>query len=363
MTQNVNLQGNIAYQGTGYDDDTRDSLSLRDFARAIRERARIVWGMIILCFALGCLYMIIVKPQYTVTMVVGPAPASSQAKTSASALSSLSGATSAISGLLGTSTTPSTLAPMDEFMQLIESPRVMQKMIDKNPAILPTIFYREWDAKTKTWHPPPGPLSVIGQLVYKAFGLPSYVPPSAQRLATDLFNTLTITEVNTTAMQQISWTFINPKFGVQFMSDLRSEADAIVRKENQDLADKQIEYLQNKLNTTEQLDQRQMLLGLLQNQVMTRMSINASIPYAAMMVQQAVSSDLPTSPNPFIVMTVAIVVGFLFGVFIALICALVWPAGIQRKAKTYTAGWFKPAFRSALEYFFTVPEKVSSNVN
>ncbi len=359
MGQN-NPQTGIAYGGTGYEDDRRDSLSLRDFARAISQRSRIVWGLIIFAITIGAAYMYIAKPQYTVTMIVGPSPASANANgKAASALSSLSGATSALSGLLGTSTTPTQLAPMDEFMQLIISPRVAQDMINKDPSILPTIFYKEWDAAKKEWHPPPGPISMIGQIVYKIFGLPSYAPPTAQRLATYLSTALTITEVGSTAMQQISFTFVDPKFTVKFMSDLRASADAIVRKEAQDLADKQIDYLQQKLATTQQLDQRQMLLGLLQNQVMTRMSINSSLPYAAIMVQAPVATDLPTAPNPFTVITIALVVGFLTGVFLALLAALIWPQGLPRKT-TYTSGRFAPTFRRALEYFLTLPDNMQS---
>lgn len=339
--------------------EAADSLSLSDFIGAIKRRSRILWGSILLGLVLGCVYMIVTKPLYTVTMVVGPAPSSS-GKVAGTAASSLSSASSALSGILGTTTSPTQIAPMDEFMQLILSPRVAQQIIDKDPTVLQTFFAKQWDPVKKEWHPPLALFPIIQRSVYAIFGLPGWSKPSAQTLATYLVANLTIAEVSTTAMQTISINVPKPAFGVAFFKHLRSEADLIVRQEAQDLADKQIDYLQQKLNQTQQLDQRQMLLGLLQSQVMTRMSINSSLPYAATIIQQPIASDLPTSPNPFIVLTIAVIVGFLLGVFFAMLATLIWPNGIPRM--NYSHRYLIPA-RRALEYFLTVPENVRSNVN
>ncbi len=306
--------------------DQGDQLTIKDFMHAIRERARLVWFSAAVCTALAIVIMILKPPVYTATMILAPAPASSQKVPSSSSLSStLSSVTSLVTGA---SPTASPVAPMDEFMQLILSPRVAQRVIDKDPTVLPTIFYKEWNPATKQWHPPHDPISLFVEGVYTIFGLPAWSPPSAQRLSQYLVTNLEITPVSTTSMQTIAFTFKSPQFATRLLTELRREGDKIVRDEAADVADKQIDYLQKKLDTTQQLDERQMLLGLLQTQVMTRMSINNNLPYAASTVQPAVSTDLPTGPNPFVWIAIGIVVGLLLGIFLALGAVLIWPEGM-----------------------------------
>jgi uncharacterized protein involved in exopolysaccharide biosynthesis len=308
------------------DEDQTDKLTVGDFIKAIRERARIVWGTIAAIFVLTFLILLIKPPLYTATIIVAPAPSSTaKGATASSALSS-------ISGLIGgsTATTSTPLQPIDEFMQLIISPRVAQKVIDADPTVLQKVFFKEWDPVTKQWHPPTDVFSTFQRFVCDIFGLPSWSKPSAQRLATYLSTGLEISEVSTTPMQEISFTFKDPKFAVDLLQHLDRWGDAIVRDEAMMLADKQIDYLQKKLDQTTSIDYRQTLLSLLASQVTTRMTINSNLPYAASVVQPAVASDLPTSPNPVIWLSIAIVVGALFGIFLALGAALIWPDGVPQ---------------------------------
>jgi hypothetical protein len=98
-----------------------------------------------------------------------------------------------------------------------------------------------------------------------------------------------------------------------------------------------------------EVDYRQMLLSLLAQQVSTRMSINSSLPYAAFLVQVPAPTDTPTSPNPFIVLGVVIVVGGLFGVFGALTAGLVWPEGIPVPLRRRST--IRTRMSQALRYF------------
>ena len=301
-----------------------DRLTLKDFMQAIGDRQRLIWASVLVCVAFAVLILIIKPPVYTATMVVAPAPASNT-KPSGSSLSNTLGS---ISGLITGASNTTSVAPMDEFLQLIISPRVAERVVAHDPTVLTKIFPKEWNPETKQWHPPHDPISLIGQGVYGLFGLPTWSPPSAQRLADYLDNALVITPVNTTAMQSISFTFKDPKFAAALLSQLQREGDKIIRDEAASVADKQIQYLQQKLQQTTAIDYRQTLLGLISAQMTTRMSINDTLPYAASLVQPAIATDLPTGPNPFVWITIGIVVGLLLGVFLALGAALIWPEGL-----------------------------------
>ncbi|MGH6870091.1 MAG: hypothetical protein ACREHE_01180 [Rhizomicrobium sp.] len=302
--------------------DEGSGLSVGHFVTAVRERSRIVWVTTALCLVIVCALIILPPPQYTITYVAYPSQ-TSQDKSLGSTLSSLAGP---LAGLIGSSAT-SDVQPFDLYMQLIMSPRCAAVVIKKDPEVLQKIFYKEWDPATKKFYPPHDIISIIQRTFNFIFGLPTYKPPTAERLAQWLTDNLTVTQVNATSMNSIAFSTPYPEFGGRFMRELDRAADSIIRDEAARLTDAQIAYLQNKLNQTTVVDERQTLLSLLSAQETTRMSINQYLPYASVVLQNAYSSDLPTWPNPVVLIALGLFVGLVFGTFAAITVAMIWPAG------------------------------------
>lgn len=307
--------------------DDGGGLNLSHFVIAVRERARIVWITLALCALVGCALIILPPPLYTITYIAYPSQ-TSQDKSLGSTLSALAGP---LAGLIGSSAT-SDVQPFDLYMELIMSPRCTARVIKMDPEVLPRIFYKEWDPVGKRFYPPHDILSITQRTFNFIFGLPTYKPPTPERLALWLSDNLGVAQVNSTSMNAISFSTPYSAFGKRFLQELNQQADAIIREEATRLTDAEVAYLENKLTQVQETDYRQTILSLLSAQETTRMSINDKLPYASVLLQSSYSSDLPTSPNPIILLAVSIFAGLVFGTFAALTVAMVYPAGAPRYA-------------------------------
>lgn len=309
-------------------EEKNDRLTAGDFLVEIWHRRRIVWQSMASILLIACVYLWVSPAMYTATGIVAPAQSSSSTSSATSALSAVLPSLASLGG----SSTPSAATPFDEFMQLIYSPRVAADLVKNDPTILTTIFPAEWNKQTKTWHPSYSPLQIAKRLFSTAFGLDAWEPPSAQRLADYLTTHIQVSAVGTSmSMQQITYTFQDPKFARSFLERVLEDADADIRGEALDRSDKQIAYLRDKLRVTQELDYRATLLALLSQQEMTRMTINKGLPFAASRVQPAFVSDLPTAPNPPLIIALALFVGFFAGVFVALVLT-VWTPEFEPKS-------------------------------
>ncbi len=340
-------------EATAYNSmDDEGGLSISRIVTTIRERARIVWAAVALCLLVACAAIIIPPPLYTITVIAYPSQ-TSQDKSLGSTLSALAGP---LAGLIGSGAT-SDVQPFDLYMELIVSKRTSERLIKEDPEILQRIFYKEWDPVAKTFHPTHEILPTIQRAFNYVFGLPTYQPPSAARLSQWMSDNLSITPVNSTSMQQIQFTTPFPKFGIRFLKEMNEQADAIIREEATRLTDAQISYLEGKLAQTQTVDYRQTLLSLLSAQETTRMSINKDLPYASVVLQSSFSSDLPTSPNPPVLIAVAVFAGLVLGAIGAITAAMLWPQG--RTRYTPSRYWLVTKYRAAM-WSITMPHKGSS---
>jgi uncharacterized protein involved in exopolysaccharide biosynthesis len=354
MTRNLQISAADREAYAVMSEDAAAGLHVKDFINAIRQRSRIVYACLTLCLLLGAAFIILPPPQYTVSFVIYPSQSSSDKNGLSGTLSSLA---APLAGLIGSSASTD-VQPFDLFMELIVSPRLAQQLINQDKNVLPKIFYKEWDPVAKTFHPPHDLLSMTQRLFDYIFGLPAYQTPSATRLAQWLTDNLTITAVNSTSMNQISFNTPYPEFGQRFLKEMAAQADGVIRDEALKLTDAQIAYLENKLAQTQTVDYRATLLSLLSSQETTRMSINKDLPYAATILQGSFPTDLPTSPNPLLIMAVAAFVGVVLGAFASLIVAMAWPDGapgfVPSRYRVVTV------YRRTMEYILSVPEKAAA---
>lgn len=346
-----NLQNSPADRDIYAVTDDESGLSIKQFMTAIRQRSRIVWATVLLCLLIGAALIVLPPPQYTVAFIAYPAQSDSDKSGLSGTLSSLA---APLAGLIGSSAT-SDVQPFDLYMQLIMSPRLTQQLVAIDKDALPKIFYKEWDPVTQKFYPPHDPLSITVRAFDYVFGLPAYEPPTPARLATWLSDYLTITPINSTSMNQISFLTPYPAFGNRFLKEMSSLADGIIRDEALKLTDIQIAYLENKLAQTQTVDYRATLLSLLSQEETTRMSINKDLPYAAAVLQGSYATDLPTWPNALAITAIAVVVGFIMGAFAALTAAMIWPLGAQVVPSRYRV---VTVYRRAMGYILTVDNKV-----
>jgi hypothetical protein len=308
-----------------------DDFVAKDFLAEVWLRRPVLGHSILAAILLSCLYLWIMPSLNTATAIVGPA----QQATSSSAVSSALSAVLPLAGLSGSGSGTAT-APFDEFMQLIISPRVAALLIKEDPTILPTIFPSEWDKQTKTWHPSNSPLQLGKRALLVIFGQNSWQPPSPGRLSDYLQSHLLIAPVNTTTpMQQISFSFQSSQFAGKFLKRLLDNADTTIREEALDRTDKQIAYLQNKLQTTQPVDYRATLLTLIAQQETTRMTINKGLPFAAARIQESIVSDLPTTPSPIVTLLIGLFLGIVFGLLLTLALTVWAPGFIPQPLSTY----------------------------
>src|SRR6185312_5558077 len=134
-----------------------------------RKKVLAVGNGIILLLAI--LFLILARAKYEATIVVVPDFEQAQQSPLGSSLSSL------------LSTNAGTPPDFTNFQQLLTSEDVAARLMKKHPEFLPLIFDHEWDAQTKTWHPPGGLVQPVLRGLNEVFGRVAWVPPDPYRLA------------------------------------------------------------------------------------------------------------------------------------------------------------------------------------
>ena len=120
-------------------------------------------------------------------------------------------------------------------------------------------------------------------------------------------------------MWRISFRHKDPVFEMQFLTWIHKESDELVRGDALERASRQIAYIGERLRTYSITEYRQALVQLLSEQEKQMMMIQVDLPFAARIINPPTVSDVPTSPQPFLALALAVTGGLFLGVSLALL--------------------------------------------
>ena len=225
------------------------------------------------------------------------------------------GGLAALSGSLGGGRAAT---PFSFFLDGLATPEVAARLA-RDPAIMHKVFGGEWDAKTKSWHPPRGFVGKVRDGLYSLFGFPAlaWSEPDAERLRAYLEDAVKVTRSVKSPLVTLTYEHRNRAFAAAFLDRLAAEADDQLRRTNAARTAANIEYLSARLATTSQVEAREALVMALAAEERSAMLAAAQLPYAAEPFAPAYVGRWPSRPRPVPLLLAGVLAGLLLGAALA----------------------------------------------
>jgi LPS O-antigen subunit length determinant protein (WzzB/FepE family) len=280
---------------------------------SIRRRKAIFLATLASAIFLAILYLHVITPTYTVTLqVIATAGDSGQLGGRLGALSSLTGID------LGES---SGTTSFKTFLAAIQSPLAAEILLKTRPDLIRLMFPTEWSASERHWkEPEQGPLRIVINGIKSLFGIAvsKWSPPSTDQVYKFLSSAVDVIEDPKSPIVKLQMQSSDAHFATSLLVALRSTLDEYLRQRMISRTSTYVKYLTQKLSTVTIEEYRQALLQNLTEQEKALMTASSSVAYDADMLGEPVASAQPTSPRPMLTLLLALVLGTVVGIVLAL---------------------------------------------
>jgi hypothetical protein len=291
------------------------SIDFATVATLLRQQWRLIVGCIVAALVIAAVYLNLATYRYSIEMRVAPT-ANGSADGVSSKLSQLGG----LAAVAGVSLPDAGGAGTFKlYVEALHS-RDVAEVLARDPAILHGVFPHEWDAHTHSWRVPAGALHDLTTAVKPLLGIPAlpFAPPGPARLQQWMTEQVGVDQNLKTPVVTVMLMSDNPAFAVRFLDQLNITADTLLRQRALLRTDDYIRYLSARLPTVTLAEQRVAIAQALGEQERLKMAASSTRPFAADVFEHPAASDRPVTPVPVRVLGIALVLGTVLGVALAL---------------------------------------------
>jgi uncharacterized protein involved in exopolysaccharide biosynthesis len=204
---------------------------------------------------------------------------------------------------------------VDKTMAIFKSRAFTDKFIQEKD-LLPVLYPSLWDPISRTWRVRQG--SSRMPTVFKAY-----------KLFNDDIRAIQLDEKAGLVTLDIEWR--DPQLAAEWANDLVKRINKYEQEEAISEANKSIAFLQAQLLQTKMAEMRQLIDGLIEEQMRAVMLANVHDDYAFQVVDPAVIPERPARPKVTVIVVLGSIVGLLVGVLVAIYRS-------RLKASTASAG-------------------------
>jgi len=273
----------------------RDEITLTAALRIVWRTKGTTFAITVLFAIVAGLASLVVTPRYQVTVVVLPASndiGSSRGGGASSILSQVG-----LGSIAGLSSSDS--GRKVEAVALLQSESLTQRFIAANN-LLPVLFASRWDPVRRSWK--------------------SNDPADIPTLwaASQRFGKIRSVDENRTSglvTLRISWR--DPTIATKWANDLIAMTNEYLRNKAIQESDRNVAYLNEQALKTNEVQVRQAIYSLLEEEFKKLMLARGNEEYALRVVDPAFAPDKPSYPDPVIWVLIGVVLGFFVAVMIA----------------------------------------------
>ena len=289
------------------------SLDLTVLMRQVRARQWLIWLMAAVALVAAITYLKNVTYRYTVSYEITPIQGASDS------LSTTLGKVGGIAALAGVNLPQGSDSTFKLYLEGLQSRDVAEELAG-NQLLMRSIFYKEWDAPSRTWKEPQGTLHDLLIAFRRFLNVPGaeWRKPDGARLQQFLEKEVIVVQDPKSVTASVSLKIADPEFGRLFLTDLHDTTDGLIRRRAIIRTDSYIVYLTNKLGTVLLAEHRSALSQALGDQERLRMIASSPKSYTADIFQYPAASAVPTTPRPLFVILGALAGGLLIGLAIVL---------------------------------------------
>jgi hypothetical protein len=287
---------------------------LRDaFAVALAGR-RLIAGTAIMAAVLAVLVLRMVEPSFTAVLIVGP-----------TATEGLLGRGTPLPDLPAGSLVNGAVHGAGERMSYYE--RFLYEMTSLSvadelaaaPEIMRRVFEPMWDARAQAWAPDPGLVPRLRRMLSNLIGRPSWSAPDGRDLVRYLRYRILVQQIGNTPMRRISYRHPDPEFARLLLNRLYAVSErqlrAIAVRGNSTMID---EY-ERMIRVASDLEHKSALRATLIGHERFAMMMNVDLPLAADLLEPAAADALPDTPDPAMVLPIAIAAGLVLGLILVFV--------------------------------------------
>ena len=276
-----------------------------------RYRLRILLAGLVFLL-IGIAYLHLAEYRYTAEMRV----VASQAPENNTGLGSAK--LGNLASLVGISADGEKASPFKLYIEELTSREVAAALVPQ-PAIMRTIFNKEWDVGTRGWRrPTPSPF-LDGMKALLGFPPQEWRAPDAARLQDYLRRSIKIDDDPKRTVTIIRFDHADPRFAIALLTALNVAADHHLKTAALTRANQFAKYLDARLATVVLTEHRVALAMALSEQEKQIMLASSDAPYAADLVEAPNASLAPTSPRAVIVLMASLVFGLVLGTLGAMV--------------------------------------------
>jgi hypothetical protein len=290
---------------------------------------RAQWRDIALIFVvvvvLGFAYLNLAERQYSVSATLAPSDAELNMLTGVSGMTELGSLSLGRIGLGLGGGDPKFSA----FLQQLTSSATAEALL-ADDRVKASIYDTSWDPQTRSFHPPSGFWEEIKQFAKSALGLGPWHVPTAADMQRYLSHNVVPKEIGISELYSVSYTNKDPEFARYFLSRVLSISDNYLKQRKLARAKAYIGYLDDKLKSIADVDQRQAMLKLRLQQENFLMAASVNLPFSADINDPPITPSRPAWPNPLIV---GVIILFFGGGFAAVLGVYLRPyEAIRRRS-------------------------------
>ncbi len=298
--------------------------SLRRFLRVTLSGCHLVILSTILCALAGLLFLRLMPPTFTASMVVGP-----MARSGSAAMGPRQpGAEARIAvSLAEFGNADEQLSDFRRYLSLLGSVPVAEQVMGR-PDLLVRLFPDRWDAVTQTWRQPTSIGGKLRSLVHLAAGRALWIEPDAVVVAETLGRALAVMPVGQGPLHRIVFRHADRATALAVLRLVSVAADQRLRREALRRSAAGIAHIRGRLDDTIDIDHEAALGNLLAEYERAAMMTELDLPFAADPLQPPHAKRFPDWPDPVTVLGLAAALGLVLG-FLSIVLRAAWTAGKQ----------------------------------
>jgi uncharacterized protein involved in exopolysaccharide biosynthesis len=238
------------------------------------------WRTLLVSFvsitALAVVSAFVIPPRYRAEVVVIPVRPE-DARTVSPQMSSL-GQLGSLSSIPGISNVGAG-NPKDEYISYLQSRTLAAHFIEANN-LLPVLFYKKWNEQTKQWADP------------------SDVPSLADGIKFFNEHVVSVQEERRTGIVTVSVIWKTPELSADWANQFVGQANKDLRERAIKDSDASTHYLRDELNKTSEVELRQAIYRVMENEIKTSMLANVHAQYALKVIDAARAPDISDRARP-----------------------------------------------------------------
>lgn len=273
--------------------ETKEQVALTVAIASLRKHRKIFLSVWLAVLGLSIAYAFLARPIYRAELVLAPVESDSDSGLLSSFGSQL-GQFASIAGLnLGGN------SDLQTNLALLESKEFTRSFIEENN-LIPTLFEKDWDVATGDWKA--GREKTMWDVL-------DYFDRKVRTVDYDSLAGI--------VRLKIDW--YSGELASQWANDMGDQLNQMIRRRAIEEAEDSVRYLREELSKNSIVGVEQSIYRLIESQVSTIMLANVRKEYAFQVIDSAIppADDAQLRPNRWLVVSLGLVLGFVFGGFAA----------------------------------------------